>query len=61
MARLDRTNDGDGLLIATRSHLLVNDISKRLAPFNQVGVAEMIGVEFQGVEYILAYTPDFAL
>jgi hypothetical protein len=29
VARLDRTNHGGGLLIATRSHLLVNDISKK--------------------------------
>ena len=57
-ARLDRSKHGGGLLIGCMDHFLVDVLD--LSEYNIPKVAEMIGVEFLGVQYILCYTPSSA-
>ena len=56
VARLDRTINGGGLLICSKKHLLCNMLDLQL--YNSVGISEMVGIEFNGTEYILCYTPN---
>ena len=61
VARMDRTVNGGGLWICAKKHLLVDSLDKQLKPYQIKCVAEMIGVEYQAVQYILCYTPDSSL
>ena len=54
-ARLERSSHGGGRLLGCMDWLLVGVID--LSSYNIKNVAEMIGVEFQGVQYMLCYTP----
>ena len=54
VARLDRTKHGGGLYIGAKSHLLVNQLD--LASYNTVKEAEIVGVRYDDVDYLLCYT-----
>jgi hypothetical protein len=55
-ARLDRSVHGGGLLIGAKSHLLVDVLD--LQCYNTVEEAELIGISYNSVDYLLCYTPN---
>lgn len=59
VARLDRSLHGGGLLIGAKSHLLVNTLD--MSKYNVKEKAELVGVRFEGVDYVLCYTPHSVL
>ena len=56
ICRLDRTIHGGGLILGGKKHLLVDILD--LKDYNVKGVAEQIGIEWEGVHWILYYTPN---
>ena len=59
VARLDRSKHGGGLYIGAKSHLLVDRLD--LASYNTVKSAEMVGVRYEEVDYLLCYTSKSSL
>jgi hypothetical protein len=59
VARLDRSKHGGGLYIGAQQHLLIDKLD--LAKYNTVKSAEMVGVRYEHVEYILCYTSKSSL
>lgn len=55
LCRLDRSMHGGGLLLGGRKHLLVDVLDLR--KYNVIGVVEMVGIEWEGIHWILYYTP----
>ena len=55
-ARFDRAGKGGGQVILSRNHLLVDaiDLKKYCVP----RTAELVGIEYDGIKYILCYTPN---
>ena len=56
LCRLDRSMHGGGLLLGGRKHLLVDVLDLR--KYNVIGVVEMVGIEWEGIHWILYYTPN---
>ena len=56
VARLDRTHHGGGVLICAKKHLPVDVLD--LKKFSTPKVAEMVGISYEDVRYILCYTSN---
>ena len=58
LCRLDRTKNGGGLLIGCKKQVLADTLN--LHKYNTVGSrrAELIGIDWGGVHWILYYTPN---
>ena len=54
VARLDRTKHGGGLYIGAKSHLLVDKLD--VTAYNTVKHAEIVGIRYDQVDYLLCYT-----
>ena len=56
ICRLDRSIHGGGLMLGSKKHLLVDTLD--LKAYNQKGIAEQVGIEWEGTHWILYYTPN---